>query len=165
MTSTIHSADSSGGPTKPSAVSTSAAQGHAASASWIAVAATMTRPRGSADRSGRSSWWFGLCLGPVVSTATVGVAPEEAGAASGLLGGSRRIGAALGLAVPGTAAHDRTGDAVTAEALNDGHALGLTLRAALLPAAVVVALAVLPRTRPTEAGPEPADAEREPRTA
>ncbi len=52
---------------------------------------------------------FGLCLGPVVSTATGGVAPHEAGTASGLLNSSRQIGASLGLAALGTAAHDRTG--------------------------------------------------------
>ncbi|MBV2365766.1 MFS transporter [Streptomonospora nanhaiensis] len=47
---------------------------------------------------------FGLCLGPVVSTATAGVAPHESGTASGLLNSSRQIGASLGLAVLGTAA-------------------------------------------------------------
>ena len=52
---------------------------------------------------------FGLCLGPVVSTATIGVAPHEAGTASGLLNSSRQIGASLGLAALGTAAAHRTG--------------------------------------------------------
>lgn len=107
---------------------------------------------------------FGLCLGPVVSTATVGVAPHETGTASGLLSSSRQIGAALGLAALGTAAHDRTGDAVTAEALNDGYALGLTLCAVLLLAAVLFALAVLPRTRPAEPV-EPVTGQRHPQTA
>ncbi|MEV5414196.1 MFS transporter [Thermopolyspora sp. NPDC052614] len=96
---------------------------------------------------------FGLCLGPVVSTATAGVASHEAGTASGLLNSSRQIGASLGLAVLGGAAHARTGPAVTPEALSDGYALGLTLGAALLVAAVLIALVVLPRTgapRPSE---------------
>ena len=57
---------------------------------------------------------FGLCLGPVVSTATIGVAPHEAGTASGLLNSSRQIGASLGLAVLGTAAARRTGPRSTA---------------------------------------------------
>ncbi|MEU4392477.1 MFS transporter [Kribbella sp. NPDC023855] len=85
---------------------------------------------------------FGLCLGPVVSVATRGVAAHETGTASGLLVSSRQIGASLGLAALGTAAHRRTGSAGT---LNDGYALGLTLGAVLLAGAVVVALAVLPR--------------------
>ncbi|KUJ66603.1 MFS transporter [Streptomyces albus subsp. albus] len=91
---------------------------------------------------------FGLCLGPVVSTATAGVAPHEAGTASGLLNSSRQIGASLGLAALGTAAQHRTGRTATPETLNDGYALGLTLGAALLVAAVLVALTVLRRTGP-----------------
>ncbi|MFD0737615.1 MFS transporter [Planotetraspora mira] len=89
---------------------------------------------------------FGLCLGQVVSIGTTGVALNETGTASGLLNSSRQIGASLGLAVLGTVAHDRTGQAVTPEALNDGYALGLTLGAVLLVAAVLVALSVLRRT-------------------
>jgi EmrB/QacA subfamily drug resistance transporter len=94
---------------------------------------------------------FGLCLGPVVSTATVGVAPHEAGTASGLLSSSRQIGASLGLAALGTAAQHRTGPAATPAALNDGYALGLGLSAALFLVAVLIALTVLPRTgKPAE---------------
>jgi EmrB/QacA subfamily drug resistance transporter len=88
---------------------------------------------------------FGLCLGPVVSTATVGVAPSETGTASGLLNSSRQIGASLGLAALGTAAHHRTGQSASRDALNDGYALGLTLSAALLVAAALIALIVLRR--------------------
>ncbi|CAM5253542.1 DHA2 family efflux MFS transporter permease subunit [Streptomyces coeruleorubidus] len=91
---------------------------------------------------------FGLCLGPVASLATAGVAPHETGTASGLLNSSRQIGASLGLAVVGAAAHHRTGRTATPETLNDGYALGLTLSAALLIAAVIVALTVLRRTSP-----------------
>ena len=87
---------------------------------------------------------FRLCLGPVVSTATTGVAPHETGAASGLLNSSRQIGASLGPAVLGTAAHNRTGRTATPEALSDGYALGLTLGAVLLATAVLIALTVLP---------------------
>jgi EmrB/QacA subfamily drug resistance transporter len=89
---------------------------------------------------------FGLCLGPVVATATAGVAPHETGTASGLLSSSRQIGAALGLAALGAAAHDRTGPTATREALSHGYALGLTLAAALLLAAVLVAVALLRHT-------------------
>jgi predicted MFS family arabinose efflux permease len=93
---------------------------------------------------------FGLCLGPVVSTATIGVAPTETGTASGLLNSSRQIGAALGLAALGTVAHDLTGQIATPETLNDGYALGLTLGAALLVAAVLIAVTVLPSPAPDQ---------------
>ncbi|MFA1546015.1 MFS transporter [Actinomadura chokoriensis] len=89
---------------------------------------------------------IGLCLAPVVSTATTGVAHHETGTASALLSSSRQIGASLGLAALGTAAHSRTGDGLTPAALNDGYALGLTLAAALVLAAVLIALTALPRT-------------------
>ncbi|MEU8273541.1 MFS transporter [Microbispora bryophytorum] len=89
---------------------------------------------------------FGLCLGPVVSAATAGVAPGETGAASGLLSSSRQIGASLGLAALGTAAHARTGRSTTIEGLTEGYAFGMTLGAALLVGAVLIAFAVLPRT-------------------
>ncbi len=102
---------------------------------------------------------FGLCLGPVVSTATAGVAPHETGTASGLLNSSRQIGASLGLAALGTAAHHRTGAAATPGALNDGYALGLTLGAALLLAAVLTALTVLRRTGPPVRAGQAADRE------
>jgi hypothetical protein len=92
---------------------------------------------------------FGLCLGPVVATATAGVAPQESGTASGLLTSSRQIGASLGLAALGTAAHSRTGEGITPATLNDGYALGLTLCAALLVAAALIALTVLRSGRPT----------------
>lgn len=97
---------------------------------------------------------FGLCLGPVVSTATAGVAAHETGTASGLLAASRQIGASLGLAALGTAAHARTGRTATPETLTAGYGLGLTLGAVLLAAAVLIALTVLrPSPRPA-AGPE-----------
>jgi EmrB/QacA subfamily drug resistance transporter len=91
---------------------------------------------------------FGLCLAPVVSIATAGVAPHETGTASALLNSSRQIGASLGLAALGTAANDRTGSAATPHALNDGYALGMSLGAVLLLAAVLVAVTVLRRTAP-----------------
>jgi EmrB/QacA subfamily drug resistance transporter len=94
---------------------------------------------------------FGLCLAPVVSLATAGVALQEAGTASGLLNSSRQIGASLGLAVLGTAAQHRAGSTATPSSLTDGYALGLMLCAGLLLAAVLIALTVLPRPgrRPT----------------
>ncbi|MFE5556315.1 MFS transporter [Streptomyces sp. NPDC056544] len=101
---------------------------------------------------------FGLCLGPVASLATAGVAPHESGAAAGLLNSSRQIGASLGLAVLGAAAHHRTGGTATPGTLNDGYALGLTLGAALVIGAVLVALAVLRRPGPPKrVGPADGD--------
>jgi MFS family permease len=91
---------------------------------------------------------FGLCLGPVTSIATIGVASHETGTASGLLNSSRQLGAALGLAALGTAAHDRTGPTITPASLNDGYALGLTLGAVLLVSAALIARTVLHRTTP-----------------
>ncbi|MEW9550374.1 MFS transporter [Nonomuraea sp. NPDC050783] len=100
---------------------------------------------------------FGLCLGPVVSTATAGVAPHESGTASGLLNSSRQLGASLGLAALGTAAQERAGGAATPQALSDGYALGLNLGAALLVVAALIALVVLRRQRPATATADAAD--------
>lgn len=91
---------------------------------------------------------FGLCLGPASSIATTGVDAAEVGTASGLLNSSRQIGASLGLAALGTAAQQRIAnesDSGTA-ALVSGYAVGFGIGAALLGAAAVVALTVLPRT-------------------
>ncbi|WP_078898654.1 MFS transporter [Streptomyces sp. CNQ-509] len=99
---------------------------------------------------------FGLVLGPLVSVATGGVAAHEAGMASGLLNSARQLGAALGLAALGTAAHHRTGESPSAASLNNGYALGLMLCAALLVVAVLIATTVLPRR--AEEGPPPPDA-------
>jgi EmrB/QacA subfamily drug resistance transporter len=98
---------------------------------------------------------FGLCLGPLVSIATIGVAAHEAGTASGLLNSTRQIGASLGLAALGTAAQHRTGPMATPETLSEGYALGLSLSAALLVAAALIALTVLRRAG-TPAPVEPA---------
>ncbi|GAA2128352.1 MFS transporter [Actinomadura napierensis] len=100
---------------------------------------------------------FGLCLGPVVSVATAGVAAHETGAASGLLASSRQIGGSLGLAALGTAAHDRTGHTVTFRTLNDGYALGLTLGAVLLLAAALIAFTVLRGSGPPQAAEQAGD--------
>lgn len=86
---------------------------------------------------------FGLCLGPVVSTATAGVAPHEAGTASGLLNSTRQIGASLGLAAFGTAAHHHSGPSGSPESLTSGYALGLRLCALVLFVAVGIVLLVL----------------------
>ncbi|MEV4349924.1 MFS transporter [Actinoplanes sp. NPDC049596] len=96
---------------------------------------------------------FGLCLAPIVSLATATVAPADAGMASGLLSSSRQIGASLGLAALGTAATHRTGPFITASSLTAGYALGMLLGAALLLAAALIALTVLPRAPHTTERP------------
>jgi len=90
---------------------------------------------------------FGLCLGPVVSTATHGVKDEDAGMASGLLSSARQIGASLGLAMLGTLAQHRIGADGTPEALAAGYGLGMLVGAALLVIAAGSVLLILPRER------------------
>jgi EmrB/QacA subfamily drug resistance transporter len=104
--------------------------------------------------SALASVGFGLCLAPLVSTGTAGVAEHETGTASALLNSSRQLGASIGLAVLGTAAQHRIGDSAAPEALNAGYALGLSLCAALLAGAVLVALTVLHRSTPAPAAVE-----------
>jgi EmrB/QacA subfamily drug resistance transporter len=90
-----------------------------------------------------SSVGYGLCLAPVVSVATADVGAHETGVASAVLNSSRQLGAALGLAVLGTAANHRSGHARTPQALTNGYSLGLILDSVLLVAAVLIALTVL----------------------
>lgn len=90
---------------------------------------------------------FGLCLGPVVSTATHGVKDEDSGMASGLLSSARQIGASLGLAMLGTLAQHRIGADGTPEALAVGYGLGMLVGAALLVIAAGSVLLILPRER------------------
>lgn len=87
----------------------------------------------------------GLVIAPIVAAATTGVAPREAGMASGLMNSSRQLGGCIGLAALATVAAHHTGTATTPAALNDGYALGLAIAAALFAVAAVVAIAVLPR--------------------
>ncbi|MFG2716652.1 MFS transporter [Streptomyces goshikiensis] len=100
----------------------------------------------------------GLVIAPIVAAATTGVAPHEAGMASGLINSSRQLGGCIGLATLATlatiAAH-RTGTATHPAAINDGYALGLAIAAALFVLAAIVAIGVLPRRQAETLAPKP----------
>lgn len=98
----------------------------------------------------------GLVIAPIVAAATTGVAPREAGMASGLMNSSRQLGGCIGLAALATLAAHRADAATTRAALNDGYALGLAVAAALFVIAAAVAIAVLPRRRIDAPAPQPA---------
>ncbi|WP_405358966.1 MFS transporter [Kitasatospora sp. NBC_00085] len=98
----------------------------------------------------------GLVLAPVAAAATTGIAPHEAGTASGVLNSSRQLGGCVGLAALATVAAHRTGTAAGPAALNDGYALGLAVTAALFVLAAAVAIGVLPGLRAGAPDPRPA---------
>ncbi|MFI1717593.1 MFS transporter [Streptomyces litmocidini] len=95
----------------------------------------------------------GLVLAPVTAAATTGVAPREAGTASGLMNSSRQLGGSIGLAALATVAAHHTGTATDPAALSAGYALGLTIAAAVFVLAAVVAIVVLPRRRAVTPAP------------
>ncbi|MEU9046142.1 MULTISPECIES: MFS transporter [unclassified Kitasatospora] len=128
----------------------------AAGLAWFALIS----PDGSflADVLGPSlvtSIGTGLVLAPVAAAATTGVAPREAGMASGLFNSSRQLGGCIGLAALATIAAHHTGPATDPAALNDGYVLGLAIAAALFVLAAVVAIGVLPRRRAVTPLPRP----------
>jgi EmrB/QacA subfamily drug resistance transporter len=96
---------------------------------------------------------MGLSVTPATVAATSGVAPEDAGLASGLLNTSRFIGASVGLAVLATVAAARTSAAAgsAATALTQGYARALDVAVVLLAVAGAVAALVVPGTRRTPA--------------
>lgn len=98
---------------------------------------------------------LGLCLAPVAAAATTGVAPGEAGMASGVFNSARQLGGSVGVAALATLAAARTGDNTGPVALNDGYALGLCCAAVLFAFACVVAAVVLPSARRPTADPMP----------
>jgi EmrB/QacA subfamily drug resistance transporter len=96
---------------------------------------------------------MGLAVTPVTVAGTAGVAPAEAGLASGLLNTSRTIGASIGLAVLATVAANRTAGvlahhgATVGGALTDGYSLTMVIGAVTLLLAGIVAMATLPALR------------------
>src|SRR5205823_6670896 len=114
---------------------------------------------------------MGLAFVPATIAAVAGVAPGEAGLASGLVNTARLLGGALGLAILATLATARTDSELPAGrvsahvlhgALTDGFHLAFTVGAGFAVAGALVAAIVIrplvPRTRAAR-NPEPAPAD------
>jgi EmrB/QacA subfamily drug resistance transporter len=97
------------------------------------------------------SFGMGNFFVPITLIATTGVAPDDAGLASGLFNTSQQVGGALGLAILSTLAANRTADVAAAThdkafAAVEGFQVAFTA-AAILVAVGAVLLAVLLRSR------------------
>jgi EmrB/QacA subfamily drug resistance transporter len=111
---------------------------------------------------------IGLSFVPATICAVAGVAPREAGLASGLVNTSRMVGGALGLAILAALAASRTHQDLahaaahaaggTDGALTDGFSLAFLVAAGFAAVGAAVALLGLPRVGPRRA-PMPAAAE------
>jgi MFS family permease len=92
----------------------------------------------------------GVSMAALMTLAMSGVAPEEAGLASGLVNTTAQVGGALGLAVLATLSATRTRDALASgvgshAALTTGYHLGFVVGALLVVVAIVVAVVALER--------------------
>jgi EmrB/QacA subfamily drug resistance transporter len=101
----------------------------------------------------------GLSFPSLMSLAMGGVAPQEAGLASGLVNTSLQVGGALGLAVLATLATNRSDDLVAgghsqASALTSGYSLAFLIAAGLAALAFTVAAVVLEPIRAQAAATE-----------
>lgn len=114
----------------------------------------------------------GFAFPVIANTALVGVAPHDAGAASGMVNVSQQIGGALSLALLNTIAAsvaegrvERDGAGALAEGLIDGYGLALGIAGGLMLLGAVVCWLTIPRGLDVGAGEEaiaeaePADAE------
>jgi EmrB/QacA subfamily drug resistance transporter len=100
----------------------------------------------------------GLAFPALMGLAMTGVAPNEAGLASGLINTTAQVGGALGLALLATLSTSRTetltrGGQSAADALTGGYHLAFWIAAGLVVAAIVVALVVV-KPAPKQTGNE-----------
>ncbi|TWD80957.1 EmrB/QacA subfamily drug resistance transporter [Kribbella amoyensis] len=96
----------------------------------------------------------GICFPALMGLSMADVKPEDAGLASGLIGTTAEVGAALGLAVLATLSATRTESVAAAkpvlEALTDGYQFAFAVAAGIVAAAVVIACTVMRPARETE---------------
>jgi EmrB/QacA subfamily drug resistance transporter len=102
---------------------------------------------------------MGLVVTPVTVAGTSGVAPADAGLASGLLNTSRTVGASIGLATLATLAANHSAALLSgashvsrSAAVTDGYTLALVVSAAILVVAGAVGLGTLPSLRSARVG-------------
>ncbi len=100
----------------------------------------------------------GLCFPPMMTLAMTGVAPHDAGLASGLVNTTAQVGGAIGLAVlstvsTGRAATLRASGHDAAHALTGGYHAAFWIAVALIGAALVTALTALRPARETAPAP------------
>ncbi|NMO50081.1 DHA2 family efflux MFS transporter permease subunit [Actinoplanes sp. TBRC 11911] len=91
---------------------------------------------------------YGMTFAPTYAAATAGLAPHQAGAASGLITTAQQVGGAVGLAIlAGVAASVTAGHRhpETAAAITTGYDAGMVVAAALTLVAVVIAATVIRR--------------------
>jgi MFS family permease len=99
---------------------------------------------------------MGMASVPLLTIAMANVPPRDAGLASGIVNVSMQVSGALGVAILGTIATDRTKTLATlgrplTSALTGGYQLGFTVAAGCVLAALFFALVVLRAPRQTQA--------------
>jgi MFS family permease len=103
-----------------------------------------------------AAFGLGLSFPPATYAATAGVAPRDAGLASGLVNTTRQVGGAVGLALLATIAVHQTASALASgstatEALVDGYGWAFAVGAGIAVAASLSAL-LIPGAQPEPAG-------------
>ncbi|MER6915564.1 MFS transporter [Streptomyces sp. NPDC000594] len=119
------------------------------SAAGLALFAVTATPDGSfltsiLGPSLLASVGIGMSFVPLATAAVTGVAPGEAGMASGLLNSSRQLGGSLGLAALVTVAASVTGDGTGRAALAAGHRAAYGVSAVLIALGTVLACVLIP---------------------